>query len=130
MLATAAILCVFETAVAVYIMNRYYNSHFRTMLYLRGHILMAGIYLVILIFLGSVFGGLLVGVRKNGEVLFSHFFTTVFADFAFYVLLMLLSLIFPGSFGALLVGFVLQLALHFAFIISLWSLVQEGFQTL
>ena len=116
MLATAALLCIFETAVVIYIMNRYYNSHFRTMLYLRGHILMAGIYLVILIFLGSVFGGLLVGVRKNGEVLFSHFFTTVFADFAFYVLLMLLSLMFPNP-SALLVGLVLQLAVSFVFII-------------
>ena len=116
MLATAALICIFETAVVIYIMNRYYNSHFRTMLYLRGHILMAGIYLVILIFLGSVFGGLLVGVRKNGEVLFSHFFTTVFADFAFYVLLMLLSLMFPNP-SALLVGLVLQLAVSFVFII-------------
>lgn len=116
MLATAALICIFETAVVIYIMNRYYNSHFRTMLYLRGHILMAGIYMVILIFLGSVFGGLLVGVRKNGEVLFSHFFTTVFADFAFYVLLMLLSLMFPNP-SALLVGLVLQLAVSFAFII-------------
>lgn len=116
MLATAALICIFETAVVIYIMNRYYNSHFRTMLYLRGHILMAGIYMVILIFLGSVFGGLLVGVRKNGEVLFSHFFTTVFADFAFYVLLMLLSLMFPNP-SALLVGLVLQLTVSFVFII-------------
>lgn len=116
MLATAALICIFETAVVIYIMNRYYNSHFRTMLYLRGHILMAGIYMVILIFLGSVFGGLLIGVRKNGEVLFSHFFTTVFADFAFYVLLMLLSLMFPNP-SALLVGLVLQLAVSFVFII-------------
>ena len=92
MLMTAAILCAMETAVVIYIMNRYYNHEFRTMLYLRGHILMAGIYLVVLIFLGRVFGGLMVGVRKNGEVLFSHFFTTLFANLSFYVLLMLLSL--------------------------------------
>ena len=115
MLVTAALICLFETAVVLYIMNRYYNSRFRTMLYLRGHILMAGIYMVILIFLGSVFGGLLVGIRKNGEVLFSHFFTTVFADCAFYVLLMLLSLMFPDP-SALLVGAVIQLAVSFAFI--------------
>lgn len=116
MLVTAALICVFETAVVIYIMNRFYNSQFRTMLYLRGHILMAGIYMVILIFLGSVFGGLLVGVRKNGEVLFSHFFTTVFADFAFYVLLMLLSLMFPDP-AALLAGLVIQLAVSFVLII-------------
>ena len=115
MLVTAAILCVFETAVVIYIMNKYYNAGFRTMLYLRGHILMSGIYIVMLIFLGRVFGGLLVGVRKNGEILFSHFFTTVFADFAFYVLLMLLSLMFPDP-RALLVGFAVQFVVAFVFI--------------
>ncbi len=116
MLVTAAVMCIFETAVVIYIMNRYYNAEFRTMLYLRGHILMAGIYVVMLIFLGSVFGGLLVGVRKNGEVLFSHFFTTVFSDMAFYVLLMLLSLKFPNP-SALLVGALLQLVVAFILIV-------------
>ena len=115
MLATAAILCVFETAVAVYIMNRYYNTGFRTMLYFRGHILMSGIYIVMLIFLGRVFGGLMVGVRKTGEVLFSHFFTTLFADLAFYVLLMLLSLKFPDP-RALIAGFFVQLVVDFVII--------------
>ncbi len=115
MLVTAAVLCVFETAVVIYIMNRYYNFGFRTMLYFRGHVLMSGIYLVMLVFLGRVFGGLLVGVRKNGEVIFSHFFTTLFADIAFYVLLMLLSLKFPDP-RALLGGFCIQLAAAFAFI--------------
>ena len=127
MLVTAAVLCVFETAVVIYIMNRYYNAHFRTMLYLRGHILMSGIYLVMLIFLGSVFGGLLVGVRKNGEVLFSHFFTTVFADFAFYVLLILLSLMFPDP-TALLVGALIQLAVAFIFIIIMGNQYRRFFR--
>ncbi len=115
MLMTAAILCIFETATVIYIMNRYYNHEFRTMLYLRGHILMALIYLVILIFLGRVFGGLMVGVRKNGEVLFSHFFTTVFADLSFYVLLMLLSLKFPDPLP-LMAGALIQLVTAFVII--------------
>lgn len=115
MLMTAAILCILETATVIYIMNRYYNHEFRTMLYLRGHILMALIYLVILIFLGRVFGGLMVGVRKNGEVLFSHFFTTVFADISFYVLLMLLSLKFPNPLP-LMAGALIQLVMAFVII--------------
>ncbi|HBB59029.1 MAG TPA: exopolysaccharide biosynthesis polyprenyl glycosylphosphotransferase [Lachnospiraceae bacterium] len=115
MLMTAAILCAMETAVVIYIMNRYYNYEFRTMLYLRGHILMAGIYLVVLIFLGRVFGGLMVGVRKNGEVLFSHFFTTLFANLSFYVLLMLLSLKFPNPM-ALIAGALVQLVVSFIII--------------
>ena len=115
MLMTAAVLCILETATVIYIMNRYYNHEFRTMLYLRGHILMALIYLVVLIFLGRVFGGLMVGVRKNGEVLFSHFFTTVFADLSFYVLLMLLSLKFPNPLP-LMAGALIQLIMAFVII--------------
>ena len=127
MLATAAIMCIFETAVVIYIMNRYYNREFRTMLYLRGHVLMAGIYLVMLIFLGSVFGGLLVGVRKNSEVLFSHFFTIFFADAAFYVLLMLLALKFPNPF-ALLAGALLQLAVAFILIVIMGNEYRQIFR--
>lgn len=127
MLATAGVLCAFETAVVIYIMNRYYNTGFRTMLYFRGHLLMSGIYMVMLIFLGRVFGGLLVGVRKNGEVLFSHFFTTLFANFAFYVLLMLLSLRFPDP-RALGAGFLIQLAVAFSFISLMGSWYRRAFR--
>ena len=127
MLATAAVLCVFETAVVIYIMNRYYNSGFRTMLYFRGHVLMSGIYIVMLVFLGRVFGGLLVGVRKNGEVLFSHFFTTLFADCAFYVLLMLLSLKFPDP-RALIAGFAIQITVDFAFITLMSAWYRKAFR--
>lgn len=127
MLATAAILCVFETAVVVYIMNRYYNTGFRTMLYFRGHVLMSGIYIVMLVFLGRVFGGLMVGVRKTGEVLFSHFFTTLFADIAFYVLLMLLSLKFPDP-GALIAGFFIQLVVDFVIISLMGSWFRRLFR--
>lgn len=127
MLVTAAVVIAFETAVVIYIMNRYYNAGFRTMLYFRGHILMSGIYIVMLIFLGRVFGGLLVGIRKNGEVLFSHFFTTMFADCAFYVLLMLLSLRFPDP-GALLLGFVTQLTVAFVFISLMGNWYRSAFR--
>lgn len=127
MLATAGVLCAFETAVVIYIMNRYYNTGFRTMLYFRGHLLMSGIYMVMLIFLGRVFGGLLVGVRKNGEVLFSHFFTTLFANCAFYVLLMLLSLTFPDP-RALGAGFLIQLAVAFSFISLMGSWYRRAFR--
>ncbi|MCR5746166.1 MAG: sugar transferase [Lachnospiraceae bacterium] len=127
MLMTAAILCILETAVVIYIMNRYYNHEFRTMLYLRGHILMSGIYIVILIFLGRVFGGLMVGVRKTGEVLFSHFFMTVFADLSFYVLLVLLSLMFPNP-AALIAGAVVQITLAFIIIFVMGSWYRKIFR--
>lgn len=94
-LLTAAVLVMTETAVSIYVMNRYYNPQFRTMLYLRGHMVMTGIYLVMVVFVGRVFGGLLVGERKNGDVIFSQIFTLLFSNVSFYVILMLLSLKFP-----------------------------------
>ncbi len=126
-LVTAAIITVFETAVAIFIMNRFYNAQFRTMLYLRGHILMAGIYIVMLIFMGRVFGGLSVGTRKNTEVVFSHFFTLLFVDFSFYVLLVLLSLKFPDP-GQLLLGALIQYAVACAIIAILGSLYRRLFK--
>ena len=95
-LLTAAVMILFETAMAIYCLNRYYNAQFRTQLYFRGHVLMALIYIVMLVFVGRVFGGLLVGLRKNGEVAFSQFFTVIFSNVAFYVLMVLQSLKFPN----------------------------------
>lgn len=126
-LVTAAIITVFETAVAIFIMNRFYNAQFRTMLYLRGHILMAGIYIVMLIFMGRVFGGLSVGIRKNTEVVFSHFFTLLFVDFSFYVLLVLLSLKFPDP-SQLLLGALIQYAVACTIISILGNLYRRLFK--
>ncbi len=125
-LGTAAVLAIFETAVAIFIMNRFYNAQFRTMLYLRGHILMAGIYIAMLIFMGRVFGGLLVGVRKNGEVIFSHFFTMFFVNFSFYVLLVLLSLKFPDP-SKLIIGALIQFVTALIFITLTGRLYRKFF---
>ncbi|MBO4374958.1 MAG: exopolysaccharide biosynthesis polyprenyl glycosylphosphotransferase [Lachnospiraceae bacterium] len=94
-LLTAGILITCETALALYVLNRYYNSQFRTQLYFRGHVLMALIFAALIIFSGRIFGGLLVGLRKDAEVIFSHFFTLLFSNAAYYVLLVLQSLKFP-----------------------------------
>ncbi len=94
-LLTAGLLIMCETALSLYVLNRYYNPQFRTQLYFRGHVLMALIFVSLMIFSGKVFGGLLVGLRKDAEVIFSHFFTLLFANAAYYVLMVLQSLKFP-----------------------------------
>ncbi len=108
-LATAAVLVLMQTGMAVYVLYRIYNVQFRTQLYFRGHVLMAMIYAVILIFVGRVFGGLLIGVRKSSEVVFSHVFTLITANVAYYVLMVLQSLKFPNP-GPLLLMTILQTA--------------------
>ncbi|MBR5376774.1 MAG: sugar transferase, partial [Lachnospiraceae bacterium] len=94
-LLTAGLLIMCETALSVYVLNRYYNPQFRTQLYFRGHVLMALIFVSMMIFSGKVFGGLLVGLRKDTEVIFSHFFTLLFSNAGYYVLMVLQSLKFP-----------------------------------
>lgn len=95
-LLTAGLLVACETALAIYVLNVYYNPQFRTQLYFRGHVLMALIFVSLMVFSGRIFGGLLVGLRKDSEVIFSHFFTLLFSNTAYYVLMVLQSLKFPG----------------------------------
>ena len=95
-LVTAFVMVTFETAMVIYCLNRYYNPQFRTQLYFRGHVLMALIYIAMIVFVGRVFGGLLIGLRKSGEVIFSQFFTVLFSNAAFYVLMVLQAFKFPN----------------------------------
>lgn len=108
MLVICAVMILVDSGMILYILNRIYNLEFRTQLYLRGHIFVMALYIGVFLFLGQVFGGLLVGVRKVGEVMFSLLFTTILSDIFFYFIAMLLSYKFPDMRPLLLV-FLLQL---------------------
>ena len=95
MLFTATILVAVHVLLIYLILHYNYNQDFRTRLYLRGHLFVLGIYGVVFIALGRVFGGLLVGARRNGEVLFSELFTCLFSNFVFYLIIMMYSFKFP-----------------------------------
>lgn len=89
----------------IYLILHYnYNQDFRTQLYMRGHLLVCAVYVASFVYLGGVFGGLLVGKRRTGEVIFSEVFTAVFSDAIFYLIVMMYSFKFPTLvplFGAL-----------------------------
>lgn len=95
MLFMAAVMVAFHTLLIFIILHYNYNQDFRTQLYLRGHLLVLGVYMLCYIGLGNVFGGLLIGSRRNGEVLFSGVFTTLFSNFIFYLIVMMYSFKFP-----------------------------------
>jgi len=95
MLFVLAVMLVFHVALIYVILHYVYNLDFRTQLYARGHILVLGIYAAAYLFLGNLFGGLLVGVRRNGEVMFSEVFTALFANGIFYLMVMMYSFSFP-----------------------------------
>lgn len=93
---TAMILIAVHVALIYIILHYNYNIGFRTMLYLRGHLFVLGIYAIIFVFLGRVFGGLLIGTRRGGEILFAELFTTLFSNFVFYLIIMMYSFKFPN----------------------------------
>lgn len=96
MLFTAAMMVLVHSFLIFIILHYNYNYDFRTQLYLRGHLLVLGIYAVCYVGLGNVFGGLLVGERRGGEILFSELFTLIFSNFIFYLIVMMYSFKFPN----------------------------------
>ena len=104
-----------------------YNNEFRTQLYFKGHLFVMAMYVGVFLFLGRVFGGLLVGVRRAGEVMFSFVFTAITSGFFFYFVVMLLSYKFPNPL-ALLGAVAGQIAFSGVWIYLTASLYQKHFR--
>lgn len=127
MLVICAVMILVCSGMILYILNRIYNLEFRTQLYLRGHIFVMALYIGVFIFLGQVFGGLLVGIRKVGEVMFSFLFTSILSDVFFYFIVMLLSYKFPAA-TPLLIVFLLQIVFSFIWISFFGKLYSKKFR--
>jgi len=127
MLLVCAVMILGCSGMILYILNRIYNLEFRTQLYLRGHIFVMALYIGVFLFLGQVFGGLLVGVRKVGEVMFSFLFTSILSDIFFYFIVMLLSYKFPDP-RPLLIVLLLQLLFSFTLISVFGNLYRKKFK--
>ncbi len=127
MLCICSVMILFDSGMILYILNRIYNLEFRTQLYLRGHIFVMTLYIGVFLFLGQVFGGLLVGVRKVGEVMFSFLFTCILSDVFFYFIVMLLSYKFPNA-VPLIIVFAVQVSLSFIWISVFGNLYSKKFR--
>ncbi|MBQ2937099.1 MAG: exopolysaccharide biosynthesis polyprenyl glycosylphosphotransferase [Lachnospiraceae bacterium] len=101
----------FHTAVYAYVWFNYYYpaiSKFtaRFKFYKNGHLLILGIYFVLLFFFFHTYGGLKVGYLKPMEIFFSQFFSLLFVNIITYLQISLMNnwLIQPEYFiGAMLV---------------------------
>ncbi|MCR4892649.1 MAG: sugar transferase [Lachnospiraceae bacterium] len=129
MLTVCAVMVAVDSAMILYILNQIYNVEFRTQIYLRGHIFVMALYIGVFIFLGRVFGGLLVGVRRIGEIVFSFIFTALFSDLFFYTIVMLLSYKIPDPRPLLLV-LLLQLVFSCIWIVLTGKLYHRHFKPL
>ncbi|MCR5627479.1 MAG: sugar transferase [Lachnospiraceae bacterium] len=126
-LLTCFIMIAADVSLVLYVLNGTYNPGFRTQLYLRGHIFVMSFYTVVFIFLGNVFGGMLVGMRKNGEVMFSMLFTLLFSNTFFYLIVAMLSYKFPTVIPVLVIS-AIQLVFSFIWIAITGSLYQRIFK--
>ncbi len=127
MLVIYTVMILADAGMILFILNRIYNLEFRTQLYLRGHIFVIALYIGVFLFLGQVFGGLLVGIRRIGEIMFSFLFTAILSDVFFYFIVMLLSYKFPFP-GPLLLVLLLQLIFSFIWIYAFGSLYARWFR--
>lgn len=77
----------FLTAMYVFVWTQIYHGHYvwNVKLYFKGHLLMAFVYLVLLFFFTSTFGGLKIGYLKPQDVFFSQVFAIVIADVVSYI---------------------------------------------
>ena len=93
----------FHTAVYAYVWFNYYYpaiSKFtaRFKFYKNGHLLILGIYFVLLFFFFHTYGGLKVGYLKPMEIFFSQFFSLLFVNI---IQFNLCSLHYPSSLSTL-----------------------------
>ena len=102
-LAACTIMIAVDALLILYVLHNVYNNEFRTQLYFKGHLFVMTMYVGVVLFLGQVFGGLLVGVRRAGEVMFSFVFTAIMSDAFFYLIAMLLSYKVPNPLSLLAV---------------------------
>ncbi len=126
-LIVCAVMVLVDVALIFYVLHTVYNPGFRTQLYLRGHIFVLTFYTGVFFFLGNVFGGLLVGLRRKGEVIFSCLFTTIFSGIFFYLIIAMLSYRFPTPLP-LLTAMAGQILFSFAWISLMGDLYRRIFK--
>lgn len=115
----------FETAVYAYLwFNKFYpsinNSNRGLKFYSNGHILILAIFLVLLYFFTSTYGGLKIGYLKAMDVIISQTVATLIVDIITFIQLSLMNnwLLPVGDFGIM---FLLQVAINI-----IWSLTCDA----
>ena len=69
---SSAIIVLLEVALYYYVWMNYYNRSMTVAFFRRGNWLIIGEYLILLLFLHRMYGGLKVGIYKYGNLVYSH----------------------------------------------------------
>ncbi|MCR5673750.1 MAG: exopolysaccharide biosynthesis polyprenyl glycosylphosphotransferase [Lachnospiraceae bacterium] len=109
----------------LYVWYWHYNTGIPKAFYFWGHVFIAAVYMVILLFASVMYGGLKVGSFRMIELTLSQGFATLVTNVVFYGIICLLSYRFPTVIP-LLIGMIIQ-----CFIVGLWIIASTfGYRAL
>lgn len=103
-----------ETGIMLYVWYWHYNTGLPKAFYFWGHVFIAAVYLVILIFSSAMYGGLKIGSFRMIELTLSQGFATLITNILFYGIICLLSYRLPTP-VPLIIGMLIQ-----CFVVGLW----------
>lgn len=101
----------------LYVWIRYYNTGIPKAFYFWGHVFIAVVYFLILLFASATYGGLKIGSFRMIELALSQGFATLVANVLFYAIICLLAYRFP-TIVPLFVGMLIQCLMIAAWIFA------------
>ena len=111
---TSLIILAIETGIMFYVWFWHYNTGIPKAFYFWGHIFIAVVYLIMLLFASAMYGGLKIGSFRMIELTLSQGFATLITNIIFYVIICLLAYRFPSAIP-LIIGMIVQ-----CFAIGIW----------
>ena len=114
-----------ETGIMLYVWYWHYNTGIPKAFYFWGHVFIAAVYMVILLFASVMYGGLKIGSFRMIELTLSQGFATLVTNIIFYGIICLLSYRFPTVIP-LITGMLVQ-----CFLIGVWIIASTfGYRAL
>ena len=115
--AVSVLILLIETGIMLYVWIRYYNTGIPKAFYFWGHVFIAVVYFLILLFASVTYGGLKIGSFRMIELALSQGFATLVANVLFYAIICLLAYRLPTVIP-LLVGMIIQCLMIAAWIFA------------
>lgn len=112
--ASSIIILAVETGIMLYVWFWHYNTGIPKAFYFWGHVFIAAVYFIMLLFASAMYGGLKIGSFRMIELTLSQGFATIITNVLFYGIICLLSYRFP-TVVPLIIGMIVQF-----FMVGLW----------
>ena len=122
---TSLVILAIETGIMLYVWFWHYNTGIPKAFYFWGHVFIAVVYLMMLLFSSVMYGGLKIGSFRMIELTLSQGFATLVTNILFYAIICLLAYRFPTVIP-LIIGMLVQ-----CFAIGIWIIAATlGYRSL